>query len=56
MKKTYTLDEKIKYYTRKVLNLEFALIKAQERLHQLSDEKKAAMPERSVSTRRRKGA
>lgn len=50
-KKIYTLDERIKYYQRKVLNLEFALSKAQERLHVLMNEK-AAVPVRSTTKRR----
>lgn len=37
-RKEYTTEEKVKYYTRKVLNLEFALKKAQERLHDLHAE------------------
>lgn len=32
-KKVFTREEKIKYYQRKTLNLEYALEKARERLH-----------------------
>lgn len=38
MKKTYTREDKIKYYTRKVMNLEYALEKARERLDYLNSE------------------
>ena len=38
MKKIYSREEKIKYYQRRVLNLEFALQRAQDRLHYLNSE------------------
>lgn len=50
MKREYTLEEKIKYYQRKALNLEFAMKRANDRLKVLLE--RAAVPNRSASKKR----